>query len=352
MRYIGSKGATLPWITRLVEERAPSARSMLDPFAGTCTVARHFKARGMRVVTGDLLRVSHVLQVATLGCDSPPPFRRLLAAGEVPREGAPADAVLARLGALPPVDGYFQAEFSPSGAAARMFFSDANARAIDAIGAEIASWRRGDLIDAREESYLRAALILAADRVANTAGTYYAHLKALGRKASKPLALQRPPVTAAGSSGGCHNADALDVVSRSRADVLYLDPPYNQRDYACYYHLPETLARGDAPEANGRSGVPRPRSASSRFYRTAQAADALSQICSAARARHIIVHYTTEGIIPHGRIVDSLRSRGDVRYEDRRVRAYSSDRTRRTREAWHRIYWCDVSIGGEEDDAP
>jgi len=354
MRYIGSKVSTLPWIAQLIEERAPSAHSVCDPFAGTCTVARHFKARGMRVVTGDLLKVSHVLQIATLGFDTPPSFAALMASGEIRDDSGvhPADAVLSRLQELRTPGGYFEEEFSAAGPAGRMFFSDENARRIDAASAGIASWQQLGLLDEREEAWLRAALILAADRVANTAGTYYAHLKSLGRKALKPLTLRCPPVTAAGSSGGCHNADALEVVTRSHTDVLYLDPPYNERDYARYYHLPDTLARGDAPAASGRSGVPYRQNAASSFYRTAQAGDALSQICAAANARYILVHYTTDGIISHDRIVDSLRCRGEVRFEDRRVRAYSSDRAGGTREAWHRIYWCDVSMEGRVDDAP
>lgn len=348
MRYIGSKAATLPWINELVAGRAPSAVSLCDPFAGTCTVARHFKARGMRVETGDLLRVSHVLQIATLGFDVPPPFDALVASGRVAAVNAssPAASILAHLQELEPADGYIHREFSQSGTAGRLFFSDHNAGMIDAVATEISEWRALGLIDDREEAYLRSALILAADRVANTAGTYYAHLKSLGRKALKRLVLLAPPITAMGSSGGCHNADALDVVRGSKAEVLYLDPPYNQRDYSCYYHLPETLARGDYPEAFGKSGVPRPRGGRSSFYRTTQAADALSQLCEASNAKHILVHYTTDGIIPHDRIVESLRRRGEVRFEDRRVRAYSSDRSERTREAWHRIYWCDVSTKG------
>lgn len=348
MRYIGSKAATLPWITELLAQRAGSAISLCDPFAGTCTVARHFKARGMRVETGDLLRVSYVLQVATLGFDAPPRFEALVASGLVTAvdDLSPADAVLAYLQELEPVEGYIRREFSQSGTARRLFFSDHNAGMIDAVAAQISEWRSRGLIDDREEAYLRAALILAADRVANTAGTYYAHLKSLGRKALKRLLLLAPPITALGSSGGCHNADALDVVRRSKADILYLDPPYNQRDYSRYYHLPETLARGDTPEAFGRSGVPRTEGNRSPFYRSTQAGDALSQLCEASNAKHILVHYTTDGIIPHERIVESLRRRGELRFEDRRVRAYSSDRSQRTREAWHRIYWCDVSVKG------
>ena len=294
-----------------------------------------------------------MLQVATLSFNAPPRFAKLAASRSfIMDAAAPAASVLSHLQTLPPVDGYVHREFSLSGGSGRLFFSEANARMIDAIKGRVADWCSQSLLDPDEEAYLRATLILAADRVANTAGTYYAHLKTLGRKALKPIELKLPPTTASGASGGCHNADALTVVEATETDVLYLDPPYNERDYAGYYHLPETLAWGDAPVATGRSGVPRARTEKSRFYRTAQAANALSQIIAKAKARHIVVHYTTEGIIPHNRIVDSLGGRGRVRFEDRSVRSYTSRSSDGAKKAWHRLYWCDVEPEGARDESP
>ena len=346
MRYIGSKSATLPWLAHVISERAPSATSICDPFAGTCTVARHFKGLGMRVVTGDVLKLSHVLQVACIGHDAPPPFVCLTKAGVVARRSSvPAVDVLTHLQSLPGVHGYVSEEFSPAGPSRRLFFTQANAGLIDAIRMRLGEWQAADLLTENETAFLRATLICAADRVANTAGTYYAHLKQLSRKPRKAIQLSLPLTTFEGSSGGCHNADAVDVVSAVETDILYLDPPYNQRDYAGYYHLPETLARGDAPLARGRSGAPAARVARSDFYRSTRAADALARIVAKARARHIVVHYTTEGMIPHEAIMEMLRARGDVQSEDRPVRAYSAVSDAGRREVRHRLYWCDVASG-------
>lgn len=350
MRYIGSKSATLSWLTEAFAKNAPTARSLCDPFAGTCSVARHFKSRGFLVMTGDVLELSHVLQIATVACDVPPSFFKLFEDGQV---GAgqlePAAEVLAFLQNLPGVDGYIYEQFSPGGKAGRMFFTVENARHIDAISSEIRSWQAQGLLSATETAWLLAALIAAADRVANTAGTYYAYLKSFTRKAKRPLCLIAPPLTAAGSSGGCFKADALEVVSSVDADILYLDPPYNERDYAGYYHLPETLALGDNPEARGMSGAPQARIERSDFYRSTMAAGALSKICQSARAKHIVVHYTTEGTIGHHQIMDTLAGLGSVTFEDRAVRAYSARQNRAGREAWHRLYWCAVDEGRQRD---
>lgn len=298
----------------------------------------------MRVVTGDMLNLSYALQRALLMFDQPPEFADLVRAGEVDVcAGTAADRVLAHLQSLPGRHGYVYRAFSDGEGGERRFFTSANAAHIDAIRHTIAEWSIGSLLSEGEEAYLLASLLDAADRVANTAGTYYAHLKSVGRRPNLPLTLRLPATTTEGSSGGCHRADALTVVSATSTDILYLDPPYNERDYSGYYHLPETITIGDTPEPHGRSGAPVRRQPRSAFYRKTQAADALGQICSAARAQHIVVHYTPDGLIPHDAILESLRARGSTSFEDREVRAYSSRSGVAGSSARHRLYWCQVT---------
>lgn len=345
MRYIGSKVSTLPWLTEVISARAPDARSFCDPFAGTCVVSRHFKNLGMEVVTGDLLQLSYVLQRATLSINEAPLFLKLRYEGLEAGNRRGAEAVFEHLQNLPGRGGYLHDNFSDAGDAGRLFFTAANAAKIDAIRTTISYWMNNGLLSDCEEAFLLASLVDAADRVANTAGTYYAHLKSFTRRARLPLELRMPPTTPHGKSGGCHRADAAVVAATTETDILYLDPPYNERDYAGYYHLPETLVTGDAPVPAGRSGVPKRDHATSSFYRKAQAGTALAQICSVARARHIVVHYTTEGAIPHEAILDSLAIRGNVAFEDRTVRAYSSRTGQNGATARHRLYWCRVTKG-------
>lgn len=345
MRYIGSKTSTLPWLTETFAAKAPDARSLCDPFAGTCVVPRHFKHLGMTVVTGDVLHLSHVLQQATIGIDEAPAFEGLARHGLTFSQGTAAEATLLHLQQLPGRPGYMHGHFSDAGTADRRFFTAENAARIDAVRTTIADWRSRDMLDDGEEAFLLASLVDAADRVANTAGTYYAHLKAFTKKALRPLELRLPGTTRNGASGGCHRVDAAELAARTETDILYLDPPYNERNYSRYYHLPETLVRGDAPAARGRSGVPDRCETVSEFYRRAQAGTALARICSAAPARNIVVHYTSQGIIPHQAILDALALRGEVTHEDREVRAYSSHKGRDGAVARHRLYWCRVTKG-------
>jgi len=171
MRYIGSKTATLPWLTAFVAERAPEARSLCDPFAGTCTVARHFKQLGFRVTTGDVLSLSYVIQVATIGLNAVPTFRKLQHIDRIRKRKEPlaADRTFGHLNSLRARKRYLSEHFSAN--AGRLYFTDGNAGKIDAITEEIAEWEAAGLIDEDEKAFLLAALISAADKVANTAGT-------------------------------------------------------------------------------------------------------------------------------------------------------------------------------------
>jgi adenine-specific DNA-methyltransferase len=341
MRYIGSKASTAQWLTAFVARYAPDATSLSDPFAGTCTVSRAFKQAGYAIIAGDLLRLSHTIQMATIGLNRPPHFAGLVERLSPTHTGANgAEMVLQHLNALPGRCSYFSKHFSAS--SGRLYFTDPNAAKIDAIREEIAGWSGECAIDEEEEAYLLTALVFAADKVANTAGTYYAHLKTLSRKAVKILELAPPPLADNRKKNICLLADAREVVWRQSADVLYLDPPYNERDYGGYYHLPDSIVRNDCPTPGGRSGAPvARRSEKSDFCRPAYAEAAFEQLVGQAKARYILVHYTTAGLIRHRAIMGALRERGSVRYRNLPVRAYSTV-TEASGTTMNRIYWCKV----------
>jgi adenine-specific DNA-methyltransferase len=344
MRYIGSKVAALPTLAKIIAQRAPDARSLCDPFAGTCTVARHFKRSGLRIVTGDVLQLSFMFQTATVGLNREPHFTSLFSSGAVKRlsDRTTYQAVLDHLIALIGREGYITEHFSPAGDAKRLFFTLDNAMRIDAIRETIAEWSEAGLLTLNERSFLVAALIDAADKVANTAGTYFAHLKRFSRKAAKRIDLVPLPISNNGLTNTCNLIDARELVATCDADILYLDPPYNERDYTGYYHLPETLARWDRPTPGGQSGSPKPpRNQRSDFCSPPRADAALEQVVTRNRSRYILVHCTPNGLISHRRILMMLNNCGHTRFEDLRVRAYVTHVHAGERPlATHRIYWC------------
>jgi len=244
---------------------------------------------------------------------------------------ATAADIIADLQQTEPVQSWVYREFSVR----RAYFTPQNAAAIDGVRRKIERWRRERLTSKSLDLYLRACLIEAVDRVANTAGTYYAHLKGWTRKSLNPFRLRviEPVPGARGCSAVL--ADAARLVSTRHFDVLYLDPPYNERDYAGYYHLPETLATGRRPRPTGLSGVdaaPRPVSA---FTRPARAADAMAELISGARCNLMVVHYSDDGLIPPSTLRSLLRSVGRVQELTVAALGYGTSQQRLTS---HRLY--------------
>lgn len=348
MRFLGNKTRLLPFLLEHVEKLGMEPGVACDPFAGTASVARALKQRGWRVHAGDLLACSYALQVARVALDRTPAFRVPSAARGGTSEpdagggGRPErlsySALLGRLEALPPRHGFVTEHYTTAGEAGarhgRMYFTPENARRIDAAREAIAAWKADGHLDEAREQLLLATLIEAADRVANTTGVYASFVKTLQPNAVKPIEL-RPirPTPARNGAAGCtawRGAAADLLAARGSVDLLYLDPPYNERQYPAYYHIPELLAEGwgEAPELRGKTGLIPDEDRRSDWCRRRECEDALRTLLEAADARHLLLSYNDEGLLETGFIEATLRAWGEpdsyARF-DRPYRRYRSD---------------------------
>jgi adenine-specific DNA-methyltransferase len=287
-------------LTNIVQQRFRGG-TLCDPFGGIGTVASTFKSLGFRVWSGDHLLFPHAFQTALLRSRETKAFRGLRVLG---------------LERLEDVERFFESRFPRAGwvtseyACRRKFFTPENAERIDACRETIAEWNSQGLISPTEHLVLTASLANSADRVANTAGTYYAHLKSFTPRALRPFRLQiiRP---VPGPAGRSFLSEAERLVERQAYDVLYLDPPYNERRYGSYYHLPESLCLGDSPRVRGAAGIPErniPRSA----FNSRTAERAFDGLVESARCKMMIVHYTANGLISLDHIHARLAKRGSV----------------------------------------
>ncbi len=337
MRYIGNKRKLIPFIRRALDRLGIDGSTACDPFAGTASVSSFLKRRGYAVSTGDIMSFSFALQWAYVVVDEPPRFAGLRGtlAGN---ESDPLGAAIRHLNTLEPKPGFLYEHFCPAGAGGsahdRRYFTPQNAARIDAVRARIHEWRRDGLLTDDEHYVLLAALIEAADRVANTTGVYAAYVKSWQPNAVKPLHL-RPPrlVTGTGLACQAHRRDAIDLVrSLEPFDLLYLDPPYNTRQYAGYYHIPEIIAEGwfdEPPKLRGKTGLPEDGDKRSDWSSRRRCEQVFEQLVNAADCRHILMSYNSEGIIPEECIERVLCERGipgSYRRLEREYKRYRSDR--------------------------
>lgn len=348
MRYIGNKTRLLPFLLEGMDTLGVTGAVACDPFSGTASVGRALKLKGWRVHSGDVMALSYAFQVARVTLDRTPGFSSsLLAAdGDSPASdelrgssGTSLRSVIRDLESRPPVHGFISEHYSPAGAAARlhgrMYFTSENAGAIDAVREGIESWASDGLLDLDQTQLLLASLIQAADRVANTTGVYASFVKSWQPNSLKPLEIRavRPAMPPVPSARGCtaFRGPAAEMLGRAGAvDVVYLDPPYNERQYPGYYHIPELLARGwdPTPELRGKTGLIPDEELRSDWCRRGRCEEALRTVLDHSDARHVLLSYNEEGLIPLPRIEEILRDSGEAdsyRRVGQGYRRYRSD---------------------------
>lgn len=292
MRYIGSKTSSVREIFEVISKYA-SEGSFCDPFGGTSTVGSYFKTNGFKVFTGDLLMFAHYFQIAKLSYHETPAFEKLLQFLNIDD----CSELSEHLNFLVEKDGWFIENYSVK----RKFFTIPNAQKIQAIWSEIMQWQNLKLLNYNENAFLLASLIDSMDKFANTAGTYYAYLKTFNTKSSKQFKFKFIDAVTGSFEGESFLCDAGELVKRQKYDVIYLDPPYNDRKYHQYYHLPETIASCQLPEISGKSGVAKTElNIPSNFYKNSLAVNSLNEILKNSQFDYLLFHYQDNGILsPH-----------------------------------------------------
>jgi adenine-specific DNA-methyltransferase len=206
------------------------------------------------------------------------------------------------LSTVAPRHGFITQHFSaspPSGTSGGMYFTTENAGRIDAAREQLETWMRAGTIS--EDSYylLLAAIIEGADRVANTAGVYASYMKQWQPNAKRRFeVIPEMPVKGAQLA----NALLMDAIEAAKSigevDLLYIDPPYNSRQYVAYYHIPEILARGwteSAPVIRGKVGLLAGEEGRSQWSHGRRVQKLFSALLAASGATHALISFNSEG---------------------------------------------------------
>jgi adenine-specific DNA-methyltransferase len=308
-RYIGNKTRLTTELVSEVRKNLRSGGTVADIMCGTASVSESLRTSGYTVIASDIMTFAvHHARVRLL-LSEPPPFRSI---------GATYGAVHRELGGLDPIEGYFFREFSPegiplNGSAPRKYFSAENAGKIDAINAAIREWHDRGQLSEIEHSLLRHDLILAANRVANIAGTYGHFRSEWSESALLPLRLQPADITWGYPTDHRVLQGPAEKLAKSiSADLCYIDPPYMKRQYAANYHIIETLARGDEPESVGVSGLRPWRDQYSDFCSKVRIRDSFRAIFRAMDCPAFLISYSEDGLLSEGSLLELFGEFGEV----------------------------------------
>ncbi len=341
-RYIGAKTQIIDEILSEISKSVPAKSTITDLMTGTASVSVALRRHGYNVIANDVMTYSyHHAQVCLL-LSEPPVFegaRSFIDSNYAPISNdlfpsvTPYDRMLDALNNLPGEEGYIFREFSPEGKPAngekpRMYFSSENARRIDSIRGAINSLTETREITDLERSLLLHDLVMAANDIANIAGTYGHHLSQLRGRAKDSLRLY-PSVFDIPQDDGNHQVMqgyAEDVASEITCDLCYIDPPYMKRQYAANYHLLETLARGDEPEAVGVSGLRPWRDQYSNFCTKTKIHDSFRRIFSGMDCPQFLLSYSEDGLLSIAQLEELMSEFGSVKTRKFQHKRFKSNR--------------------------
>jgi adenine-specific DNA-methyltransferase len=308
MRYIGSKANLLSEIRSVVDSHAPGAKVFCDIFAGTGAVGREFKP-SHELISNDILYFSYVLNAAYNGLPKRPEFKIL----SKKLGGDPIDFlnnIAVSADEVSP-DDFMALSFSPAGADSRSYLSVQNALKIDRIRQTIATWLESGDVSEAEFFYFLASLIVEVPSVSNTTGTYGAFLKHWDKRALKPINMSHLAIVESSHANRVFNADANELIHRISGDVLYLDPPYNGRQYSSNYHLLESLARYDRPELKGVTGTRVDKSGESAYCRKYSVYESFDYLLGNAKFSTIVISYSSDGLLGEEQLTELVSQHGN-----------------------------------------
>ncbi|MBQ7855578.1 MAG: DNA adenine methylase [Alistipes sp.] len=313
MNYIGSKYSLLDFIDKTIKGIVGEDMSQLifcDIFAGTGIVGRHFKTQVCKVISNDLEYYSYVLNRNYIGNH---------------REIGDKDSYIEKLNALEGVDdGFIFTQYCSGGGNGRQYFSDSNGRRIDAVRATIESWKKEDIISDDMYYFLLCSLIESADKLANTASVYGAFLKQLKKSAQKDLVLTPANYQLNSNEHEVYQEDANTLIKRISGDVLYLDPPYNARQYGANYHLLNTIAEYIPFTPKGKTGLREYKKSS--YCSKALVQQSFENLVRDAKFRYIVLSYNNEGLMSLDVIEQIMSKYGSYQVFQREYQRFRADK--------------------------
>ncbi len=295
MNYIGSKHRLSDFIKQSVYAVVGadlSDKVFCDIFAGTGIVGRNFKTEVKQVISNDLEYYSYVLNRNYIGN----------------HQAFEYTSLIEELNTLPATAGFVFEEYSHNGSAERMYFSAQNGKKIDAVRQHISQWKNYNRISEDQYFFLLASLLESADKVANTASVYGAFLKHIKKSAQKEMLIQPAVFEETTNKHLVYNTDSNTLIKEISGDVLYLDPPYNARQYGANYHVLNTIAKYDNFVPKGKTGL---RVYNKSEYCSKNAVRAsFEELIKNADFKYIFLSYNNEGLMSEQDIRNILSKYG------------------------------------------
>lgn len=312
MNYIGSKYSLLDFIHEKISDitgyKQGDSYVFADLFAGTGVVGASYRKQGCKVIANDIQYYSYVLNKYYIENQTE----------------ANLD-LLNYLNHLTGIDGFIYKNYCAGSGSGRNYFTDENGKKCDAIRTELERLHHSGEISDETYFYFLASLINSIDKYANTASVYGAFLKHIKQSAKKNFVLELLPYIE-GVKGTVYNEDVNALIKKVHGDILYLDPPYNARQYCTNYHVLETVARYDDPELKGKTGLRNYDVQKSKYCSKKTLCSEFESLIANANFKYIFLSYNNEGLMRVDTIKDIMSKYGTYSCFTRTHKRFKADK--------------------------
>ena len=320
-RYLGNKFRLLDFITKVVMENCFSIHTVADIFSGTGAVKI--------ILINDLLYSNYLCNMAWFSNET---VRLHFLEGLINEYNKNTTLV----------ENYMTENFSDT------YFSNTDCSKIGVVREDIEKKYLTGIINDRERAILVTSLIYGMDKIANTCGHYDAWRR--GATFERQLTLPILNVPAKNNENNrCFNEDANELIRHIEADLIYIDPPYNSRQYSDTYHLLENIARWEKPTVHGVARKMNRTNLKS-DYCTVKATTTFEDLIQHCQSRYILFSYNNMAnkgdARSNARIADEdilriLNDKGDVKVFSKKYKPFNAGQSNIS-ENEERLFLCTV----------
>lgn len=312
MNYIGSKYSLLGFLHETIQRvtgfKDGEKYVFGDLFAGTGVVGSFFKELGCKVISNDIQYYSYSI------------VKHYIENDRTVRKD-----LFDYFNSIPSIEGFVYKNYCAGSGSGRNYFTDENGKKCDAIRTELERMHQAKEIDDHTYFFILGSLINSIDKYANTASVYGAFLKHIKRSAQKKFILE-PLKIVEGIEGKVYNENINDVIRHISGDVLYLDPPYNARQYCSNYHVLETIAKYDNPVLLGKTGLRSSEAQKSEFCSKRTVEKAFEDLIANADFKYIFLSYNNEGLMSLDTIKQIMSKYGDYSFFTKSYKRFKADK--------------------------
>lgn len=315
-RYTGSKYKLMEWIRELIKDNC-EGKTFFDVFAGTGVVTEYLINDYEKFIINDFLYSNEVIYKGFLLQENYD-MDKLTNIVDIYNK---KDRTKLK-------DNYVSINFGDK------YFNVNDAKLIGKIREDLENKISKKEINNKEYYILLSSLLFSIDKIANTCGHYDAYRKIDNIESKFKYELILPKKLDKKQKIKIYRDDSNKLAKEVKADIAFIDPPYNSRQYSRFYHVLENITKWEKPELYGTALKPKEENMSE--YCKTSAPKIFKDLIDNLNVEYIVVTYnntynskssSSKNKITLEQIKEILEEKGKTKVFDKPYKFFNAGKT-------------------------